>query len=94
MSSQAKEEYFEVLFKCHKEAGHPAFTGTLLHKQIPINTNQWDESRPGFFKADTVAHCGDLFCVCLPTPLISPILLRDGRKKAAGVKEKKAFGIE
>ncbi len=33
--------------------------GTLLPKQIPINTNQWDESRPGFLEADTVAHCGD-----------------------------------
>lgn len=33
--------------------------GTLLRKQIPINTNQWDESRPGLLEADTVAHCGD-----------------------------------
>jgi len=33
--------------------------GTLLRKQIPINTDQWDESRPGFLEADTVAHCGD-----------------------------------
>ena len=32
--------------------------GTLLRKQIPIRTNQWDESRPGFVEADTVAHCG------------------------------------
>ncbi|OGU77259.1 MAG: hypothetical protein A2W11_02220 [Ignavibacteria bacterium RBG_16_35_7] len=31
---------------------------SLLKKQIPIKTNQWDESRPGFFEADTVAHCG------------------------------------
>lgn len=33
--------------------------GTLLRKKIPINTNQWDESRPGFLEADTVAHCGE-----------------------------------
>ena len=33
--------------------------GTLLRKQIPIKTNQWDESKPGFVEADTVAHCGD-----------------------------------
>jgi hypothetical protein len=33
--------------------------GTLLRNQIPINTNQWNESRPGFLEADTVAHCGD-----------------------------------
>lgn len=33
--------------------------GTLLRKQIPIQTNQWNESRPGFLEADSVAHCGD-----------------------------------
>lgn len=33
--------------------------GTLLRKSIPIKTNQWDETRPGFLEADTVAHCGN-----------------------------------
>ena len=33
--------------------------GTLLKNQIPIQTNQWNESKPGFLEADTVAHCGD-----------------------------------
>jgi hypothetical protein len=33
--------------------------GTLLRKHVPIKTNQWDESRPGFLEADTVAHCGE-----------------------------------
>lgn len=33
--------------------------GTLLKKQIPIKTNQWDEARHGFLEADTVAHCGE-----------------------------------
>jgi hypothetical protein len=32
--------------------------GTLLRKHIQVKTNQWDESRPGFLEADTVAHCG------------------------------------
>jgi hypothetical protein len=32
--------------------------GTLLRNKIPINTGQWQESRPGFIEADTVAHCG------------------------------------
>jgi hypothetical protein len=32
--------------------------GALLKKHIPIQTNQWDESRPGFLEADSVAHCG------------------------------------
>ena len=31
--------------------------GTLLKHHIPIKTNQWDETRPGFLEADTVAHC-------------------------------------
>ncbi|MFH0771310.1 MAG: integrase [Candidatus Omnitrophota bacterium] len=33
--------------------------GTLLRKQIPIKTDQWNESRPGFVESDTVAHCGN-----------------------------------
>jgi hypothetical protein len=32
--------------------------GNLLRHQIPIKTNQWDESRAGFVETDTVAHCG------------------------------------
>lgn len=32
--------------------------GLLLKSHIPIKTNQWDETRPGFIEADTVAHCG------------------------------------
>jgi hypothetical protein len=32
--------------------------GTLIRNQIPIGTNQWDQTRPGFIEADTVAHCG------------------------------------
>ena len=33
--------------------------GSILKKRIPIKTNQWDETMPGFLEADTVAHCGD-----------------------------------
>ena len=33
--------------------------GTLLKQHIPVQTNQWNERRPGFLEADTVAHCGD-----------------------------------
>ena len=32
--------------------------GSILKKHIPVKTNQWDEDRPGFLEADTVAHCG------------------------------------
>lgn len=43
----------------HKGGRATTKPGTLLKKHIPIKTNQWDESRPGFLEADTVAHCGD-----------------------------------
>lgn len=33
--------------------------GTLLKKQIPIQTGVWDATQPGFMEADTVAHCGN-----------------------------------
>ena len=32
--------------------------GSLLKKKIPVKTNQWDETRPGFVEVDGVAHCG------------------------------------
>jgi len=32
--------------------------GLLLKHHIPIKTNQWDESRPGFLETDTLMHCG------------------------------------
>jgi hypothetical protein len=44
-----------------KHTGHGRSTtkpGTLLKRHIPVKVNQWDESRPGFLEADTVAHCG------------------------------------
>lgn len=33
--------------------------GRILKNQIPIKTDHWDVKRPGFFEADTVAHCGN-----------------------------------
>jgi len=32
--------------------------GSLLRNQIPIQTEQWNETIPGFIEADTVHHCG------------------------------------
>lgn len=32
--------------------------GTLLKNQIPVSTHHWDVAKPGYFEADTVAHCG------------------------------------
>lgn len=43
--------------------GHRGLSGTkpgsLLKTQIPIRTDFWDVSLPGFMEADTVAHCGN-----------------------------------
>ncbi len=33
--------------------------GRWLKNQIPLATDQWNEKRPGFMEADTVAHCGN-----------------------------------
>jgi len=33
--------------------------GYLLKNQIPIKTDHWDVTQPGFVEADTVAHCGN-----------------------------------
>ena len=33
--------------------------GFLLKNQIPIKTDHWDVTQPGFMEADTVAHCGN-----------------------------------
>lgn len=33
--------------------------GRLLKNQIPIKTDNWDVTQPGFLEADTVAHCGN-----------------------------------
>ena len=32
--------------------------GSLLRSEIPIRTNYWDISVPGYMEGDTVAHCG------------------------------------
>lgn len=45
--------------KCGKLGLSTTKPGTLLKKHVPIKTNQWDETRPGFIEADTVAHCGN-----------------------------------
>lgn len=34
-------------------------SGRLLKNQIPLKTDHWDVTRPGFMEADTVAHCGN-----------------------------------
>ena len=51
-----------LLAPVRAEAGRRGLSGTkpgtLLKNQIPLQTNTWDVSVPGFMEADTVAHCG------------------------------------
>lgn len=51
--------FSKVRRKYKKSAFATTKPGSLLRKQIPIKTNQWDERKPGFIEADTVAHCGN-----------------------------------
>lgn len=45
--------------KKHKKLGLATTKpGSLIKKQVPIKTDQWDENKAGFIEADTVAHCG------------------------------------
>ena len=52
-----------LLAPCRTSLGARARCGTrpgsLLRKQIPVRTEHWDVSMPGFIEADTVAHCGE-----------------------------------
>ncbi|HTP65591.1 MAG TPA: ISNCY family transposase [Geobacteraceae bacterium] len=43
----------------HKKGRCGTKPGTLLKNQIPVKTHNWDVTKPGFFEADTVAHCGN-----------------------------------
>jgi hypothetical protein len=51
-----------ILSPIRAQAGRKGLSGTkpgtLLKKQIPLQTNVWDANKPGFMEADTVAHCG------------------------------------
>lgn len=60
---QASPSTLDRLLKPYR-AEHPkgrctTKPGTLLKNQIPIKTAHWDVTQPGFFEADTVAHCGN-----------------------------------
>ena len=70
LSKEIKEKLLKIspatidrlmAFKRTKYAGRGLATtkpGSIIKKQIPIKTNQWNETIPGFIEADTVAHCG------------------------------------
>jgi len=42
--------------------------GTLLKHHIPVKTDRWDVTVPGYTEIDLVAHCGDRATGSSPTP--------------------------
>lgn len=66
--------------------------GRWLKNQIPLASGHWDERRPGYMEADTVAHCGDslegdfLWSLCLTD-------LATGWTQLRGVWNKGAHGV-
>ena len=51
-----------IMIKMRKKIGKLGLVttkpGSILKSHIPVKTNQWDETHPGYLEADTVAHCG------------------------------------
>ncbi len=59
ISAASIDRIFKPVRPKFKKRGFSATrSGTLLRKQIPIQTDQWDQKRPGFIESDTVHHCG------------------------------------
>lgn len=59
ISAATIDRIFKPVRPKYKKRGFSATrSGTLLRKQIPIQTDQWDQNRPGFIESDTVHHCG------------------------------------
>ena len=59
MSPATIDRLLKPLRALHKKGHCSTKPGTLLKNQIPIKTHNWDITKPGFFEADTVAHCGN-----------------------------------
>lgn len=59
ISPASIDRLLKPLRALHKKGRCSTKPGTLLKNQIPIKTHNWDITRPGFFEADTVAHCGN-----------------------------------
>jgi hypothetical protein len=58
MSARTIDRMLKPLRSNHPRRMCGTKPGSLLKQHIPIKTNQWNESIPGFVEADTVAHCG------------------------------------
>src|SRR5512136_1353840 len=59
VSSATIDRLIKPFRALHKRGRCTTRPGTLLKNQIPVRTEHWDVSLPGFFEADTVAHCGN-----------------------------------
>jgi len=59
MSSATIDRLLKPLRALYKKGRCSTKPGNLLKNQIPIKTHNWDVTRPGYFEADTVAHCGN-----------------------------------
>jgi hypothetical protein len=59
ISSATIDRLLKSVRALHKKGRCGTKPGTLLKNQIPIKTHNWDVTKPGFFEADTVAHCGN-----------------------------------
>ena len=59
MSSATIDRLLKPLRALYKKGRCSTKPGTLLKNQIPIKPHNWDVTRPGYFEADTVAHCGN-----------------------------------
>ena len=59
MSPATIDRLLKPLRAIYKKGRCSTKPGTLLKNQIPIKTHNWDVTRPGYFEADTVAHCGN-----------------------------------
>ncbi len=52
------DRIFKPIRPKFKKKGHSGTKpGSLLRNQIPIKTDQWQETIPGFIESDTVHHC-------------------------------------
>ena len=60
MSSSTAERLLAAIRQQEQPHGRSTTkSGVLLKRQIPIRTfNDWNETQPGFFEGDLVAHCG------------------------------------
>jgi len=59
MSPATIDRLLKPLRAIYKKGRCSTKPGTLLKNQIPIKTHNWDVTKPGYFEADTVAHCGN-----------------------------------